>query len=259
MAQGTRGKHVPIGPGRTLVDDLMRQTRDVPSVIVRREFRIPAVVAAREDTPMRVSWVGLFAKAFGLAARQHACLRRSWISFPTPRIYEHPRSEALIPIERDWQGEDTVLPGKLREPEAMSLATITEHLRDYARRPVMSVSPFRQALRLAGMPFPLRRFLLWSSLNASGAKRAKRFGTFIVSSLGDTACELVGPRLPLTSYLSFGPIDGDGRVDVCLSFDHRVMDGRQAARALVEIERLLNTVLAAELRAMAPADTLAVP
>ena len=58
----------------------------------------------------------------------------------------------------------------------------------------------------------------------------------------------LNPRIPLTGYLTYGPISADGRVTVSLTFDHRVLDGRQAARALCDMEAFLNTVLVAELR-----------
>ena len=40
----------------------------------------------------------------------------------------------------------------------------------------------------------------------------------------------------------------DGDVAVCLTFDHRVMDGRHAARALEDMEAILNSTLVTELR-----------
>lgn len=252
MAQRLRGKSVPLNAGRKLVNELMRQSQHVPLIILRRDFKIPAILAARDECEPRISWIAIFIKAYALAACKHIHLRHNWLSFPFGRIYEHPVSEAVIPIEREWQGDSIVLGAKIRAPESMTLELLDDHLRRFRRDTVRSISPFRQALRLAKMPSLLRRFLFWSSLHVSGVKRCKRFGTFIVSSLGQHGCELVGPRVPLTGYLTFGPIDDDGRVSICFSFDHRAMDGLQAARALEDMEKILNTVLAQELRAMIP-------
>ena len=98
------------------------------------------------------------------------------------------------------------------------------------------------------MPRLIGRLFLWSCLHWSGYRRSRRFGTFLVSSLGNFGCESLNPRIPLTGYLTYGPISPDGRVNVSLTFDHRVLDGRQAARALCDMEAFLNTVLVAELR-----------
>jgi hypothetical protein len=60
--------------------------------------------------------------------------------------------------------------------------------------------------------------------------------------------------VPLTGYLTFGPISVEGSVTVALTFDHRVMDGRHAARALLDMEHVLNTVLVDELRSLGTAQ-----
>jgi hypothetical protein len=53
-----------------------------------------------------------------------------------------------------------------------------------------------------------------------------------------------------TSFLNYGPIGEDGRVEVFLSVDHRVMDGAQAASAIAGIEAALNGPVLRELRAL---------
>src|SRR5258708_22307327 len=149
---------------------------------------------------------------------------------------------------REWGGDEVLVGGKIHGPEVMSLVNIDRFVRRFQSASVQSISSFRQMLRIGGYPGLLRRFVLWSSLHWSGYKRSKRFGTFIVSSLGNFGCETVAPTMPLTGYLNFGPISADGRVAVGLTFDHRVMDGRHAARALEDMERILNTSLLSELR-----------
>jgi hypothetical protein len=154
----------------------------------------------------------------------------------------------VVLVEREVCGEETVLGGKIRAPEDMPLVDIDRYVQGFQTAPVRSVSCFRQTLRLGRYPALLRRFFMWSALHWSGHRRSKRFGTFLISSIGNFGCETVHPHFPLTGYLSYGPISADGRTSVGLTFDHRVLDGRQAARALVDIESFLNTVILAELR-----------
>jgi pyruvate/2-oxoglutarate dehydrogenase complex dihydrolipoamide acyltransferase (E2) component len=52
----------------------------------------------------------------------------------------------------------------------------------------------------------------------------------------------------LTSTLNYGVIAPDGSVDVRLTYDHRVLDGATVARALADLERVLNCEILAELR-----------
>jgi hypothetical protein len=199
MAGRARGTHVPITAGRRLVFELMRQSRNVPLVTLRRQFSIPALAAARAEGRPKVSWVALFGKAYALAARRHAHLRRNWISFPFGRIYEHPESECLVLVEREYQGEEAILGARVRAPETMPLLEFDRHIRRFRTEPVWSISPFRQALRLARLPGLLRRFLFWFGLHCSGSRRCKRFGTFMVSSLGNFGCELLRTPMPLTA------------------------------------------------------------
>jgi hypothetical protein len=252
MAHSPPGVNLTIPTGRRLIAEYMHQSRNVPVVAIRREFSIPGLIAVRSAARPKVSWVALFTRAYALAARRHAPLRRAWTTFPWARLYEHPVSCAAVLVEREWQGEEVVLGAKVHEPELMGLADIDRFIRKFQTAPVRSVSTFRQLLRVARLPGLLRRFVLWRLFHWSGYRRCKRFGTFVVSSLGSFGCEQTALRLPLTAYLTFGPIARDGRVAVGLTFDHRVLDARTAARALEDVERILNTVLVAELRALTP-------
>lgn len=251
MAHSPRGVTRPVTTGRRIVAEFLHQARDIPHVAVRREFAIPKLVAVRSETRPRVSWVALFARAYAMAARRHAALRRNWIRFPWPRIYEHPVSAAVVLVEREWEGDDIVLGAKVHEPERMGLADIDRYIRRYQTAPVGSISSFRQLLRIGRYPALLRRFVFWTALHWSGYRRCRRFGTFLISSLGQFGCDQTVVRMPLTGYLTFGPIGKDGKVMVGLTFDHRVMDARTAARSLEDMERFLNTALVAELRALA--------
>jgi hypothetical protein len=95
---------------------------------------------------------------------------------------------------------------------------------------------------------PVRRLLWWSTLNISGFKRAKRFGTFGLTSYGALGAESLHPISPLTTTLTFGPISPQGDVVVKLIYDHRVLDGAYIARRLKDIETTLKGAVLDELR-----------
>ena len=248
MPRTPRGTSLPVPIGRRVVAEFLHQSRNVPLVTIRREFAVAGLAAVRAAMNPRVSWVALFAKDYGLAARRHAALRRSWTTFPISRLYEHPESNCVVLVEREWDGEEMVLGAKVRGPENTLLVDINQHIHRFSTAPISTVSDFRQTLRLGRLPGLVRRFLMWSSLHWSGYTRSKRFGTFLISSLGNFGCEALDLKVPLTGYLTYGPISSAGRVSVHLTIDHRVLDGRQAARALCDMESFLNTVLVAELR-----------
>jgi hypothetical protein len=97
----------------------------------------------------------------------------------------------------------------------------------------------------------------------SGLKRSKRFGTFGLSSYGALGAEQIHPISPLTTTLTYGPIEPDtGRVIVKLIYDHRVLDGAYVARRLRDVEDVLNGPILDELRenrSVSEADPLAGP
>jgi hypothetical protein len=200
------------------------------------------------------SWTAIFLRAYAVVAQRHPELRRALIPWPYSHFYEHPFSEAAILIERDWQGEQVVLGAKIRAPEDKTLAEIDAELRYLRAAPVREVSSFRQLLRIGRLPGFLRRFTFWHSLYRSGYKRAKRFGTFMMSSLGNLGVEQHHPLTPLTTYFTYGPIAASGEVTVKIIYDHRVLDGRTVARCLMDLEDVLDGVIGKELREQAAFD-----
>jgi hypothetical protein len=153
-------------------------------------------------------------------------------------------------IERVYQGEEGVFVGIFRAPEQQSLSQLQEAVAWYKNETLEKVGFYRMALRFSKAPTPLRRFMWWGALNMSGLKRSKRFGTFGLSSYGALGAEQIHPISPLTTTLTFGPIDPlTGRVIVKLIYDHRVLDGAYVARRLRDVEDVLNGPILDELRA----------
>jgi hypothetical protein len=247
--ESDRGSRIAVSPARRMVMELLHHARQVPSLPLSRVLDVSSTVAARRAHPTPPSWLAIFLKAYGLVALRHPELRRAYIPWPRPHFYQHPQSIALLPVEREWQGEAVVLPAKVRGPETQPLEEITAFLRYLQEAPVLEVSPFRQVLRLGRLPGLFRRFTLWQSLHLSGCKRAKRMGTFILSSLGQLGVEQHNPYTPLTTYATFGPISPTGAVTAKIIYDHRVMDGRTVARALVDLEAVLGNEIVNELSA----------
>ena len=81
MPRTPRGASLPVSLGRRVAAEFLSQSRNIPLVTARREFALPGLAAVRAAGHPRVSWVALFAKAYGLAARRHAVLRRRLESY----------------------------------------------------------------------------------------------------------------------------------------------------------------------------------
>jgi hypothetical protein len=72
-------------------------------------------------------------------------------------------------------------------------------------------------------------------------------GTFGVSVYSGLGAESYNHLTPLTSTLNYGVIGADGRVNVRVIYDHRVLDGSTVARALARLEDVLNDEILAEI------------
>ncbi len=244
-----KGAWVPLSPGRRIIVELMHHARKVPTLPTFRRMDLAALVRARGQACPAPSWTAIFMRAYGLVGRDQPCLRRAYLPYPWPHLYEHPETECGFLVEKDLDGELVVLGAKLRGPENRSLTEIDIEIRRFREAPVLEVRYFRQLLRLGRMPGFVRRFVFWHTLYLSGYKRAKHFGTCGLSTIGDLGANH-HPLTPLTTYLTFGPIGTDGAVDVTIVYDHRVMDGRTVARCLGDLERVLNGVILAELHSL---------
>jgi hypothetical protein len=244
-----KGRSISITPPRRFIMDLVHFAHKVPSVPVCRTMDIRRLVAARNEHPSRPSWSVLFMKAYALVAAAHAPLRRSLVTFPWSRFYEHPQTICSLAMERVYGGEEGVFVGLFRAPELQTIEQLQESLAWYQKTPLEEVGFFRQALRISRAPTPIRHLLWWSTLHVSGFKKAKRLGTFGLTSYGALGAESLHPISPLSTTMNYGPIDESGHVVVKLIYDHRILDGAFVARRLHDIEDTLTGAILDELRA----------
>jgi hypothetical protein len=242
-----KGHLIPISGPRRFINDLVHFARRVPSVPVSRSMNIGPLVAPRLAHPAKPSWATLFMKAYAVVAANHPPLRRAMLTWPWLRIYQHPQSLCSLAVERVVDGEEGVFVGLFRAPEAQSIAQIQQSVNTYKNDPLESIGYFRQAIRVSRVPTTIRRFLWWATLNLSGVKRAKRFGTFGLTSYGSLGAESLHPISPLTTTVTFGPIDAFGSVCVKIIYDHRVLDGAYVARRLLDLEAALKGPVLEEL------------
>ncbi|GAC1472547.1 MAG: hypothetical protein NVSMB9_19850 [Isosphaeraceae bacterium] len=243
----SKGSNLSITGPRRFIIDLIHFARQVPSTPVARTVNVAALLQPRENHPARPSWQLLFMKAYAIVGANHPPLRRALLQFPWPRLYEHPWMNCALAIERSYQGEPGVFVALFRAPEKQTISELQNALTWYKHQPLEKVGVYRQALRVSRAPRPVRRLLWWSTLNISGYKRAKRFGTFGLTSYGSLGAESLHPISPLTTTLTFGPISDAGDVVVKLIYDHRVLDGAYIARRLCDIETTLNGLILAEM------------
>lgn len=249
MHSKPRGRSLPVSPFRRLVTDLMHFSQHVPSVAIERRMDLRPLIAARQASAARPSWTVIFAKAYGLLGRDYPQLRQSYLKFPWPRLYEHPHSVVALNVERRLATEDIVLFCLIRSPENRTFEELDALVRHHKEAPVETLRSYIRSVRVSRIPSPLRRWFWWAALNVFGGRRCHNYGTFSVSSVASQGAGILHLLPILTTSLHYGLFDEAGRLDVRITFDHRVADGGTMARALADLEERLNVDVVRELTA----------
>lgn len=238
---------VHLTPNRRALNAMLDYARQIPTVPVARRLNLSQLMQARSAVPQPPSWSAIFMRAYALTCLARTQLRRCWLSWPYPRLYEHPSNVCAVAVEREWQGAHEVFYGLVRHPETHTLAFIQNYLVRLQTAEVSKVAKFRSTLRFGKLPGFLQRWVLKSKLNFSGRRRVKYLGTFGLSNYGMLGAESLHPIGPQTTVLTMGPITTTGDVVIKLVYDHRILDGSYVARSLSCLDEILQTTILAEL------------
>ena len=240
-----KGFSLPLSTQRRLVNDLVHFAHRIPTVPVQRMIDVSKVADLRLLATRRVSWAAVFTKAYAIVSERFPCLRRAYLEYPRPRLYQHPYPIASVAVEREFNGEPGVFFAHLERPEKLSLVELDVELQRFKTAPVAEVFPFQ--VWFANLPRMIRRLAWWWILNVRGSRKAEFLGTFGLSVYSGLGAEGLHPLSPLTTTLNYGVIGPDGGVQVRIIYDHRTMDGATIARALACLEAVLHGPIADEL------------
>ncbi|MFN3149868.1 hypothetical protein [Bremerella sp.] len=229
---------------RALVTDLMWLHRNMPTVSQVKTFDLRELSAARSGCPRRISWAVTFLRAYALASVEFPSLRRTYMSWPWPHFYEHPEAVGNLVVSRRIGDESWLFFAPIAGAEKFSLDRQQGLLERYQTGPVEEV--FKNQVRLAHYPHFIRRLLWWLRFNFSHRKRIKRLGTFALTTVAGQGVVILDPRAPVTSTLTYGPLNDAGQCDVTVTYDHRVMDGKEVAEILCATERIMQTRIVRE-------------
>ncbi len=113
------GRRLALSPARRLIADLTTFAMRTPLCTVERTIRLSALAEARQEAQghpeqLTPGWCSLFTKAYAGVAARRPELRRAYIPWPWPHLYEHPINVASVAIERRIGTENGVLFAHLR-------------------------------------------------------------------------------------------------------------------------------------------------
>ena len=245
-----KDRRIRLSLARRIVADYMWAASGVARVDITRCVALREVMAVRRGLQSPPSLTAVFAKAFALVATEIPELRRAYLQWPWPHLYEFADSMISIMQERQIDGDTGLLPMRFRTPNIVPLQKLSEWIRLSVEAPIETSKFYRTLLRVARCPVFIRRPLWWLFLNIPRLRR-HTLGTCAVSSVARWQTELGTTRSPIPCLLSYGPMDSEGKLMVRLNFDHRIFDGALAARVLIRLEQVLNSSILDELRGLA--------
>jgi hypothetical protein len=233
-----------------MVGDFVGLSRDMP--IANGELRIDirqlrAAVAAARPRP---NWLPIFFKAYAVVAANRPALRRMYVRYPWPRLYEHHENVGSVVISRQVEGDEALLYLPIVTPERRSIAEIDTLLKEARLKPFQEVPAFRRQLRLARLPAPIRRSVYHYGMNWAPTQRSRHLGTFGMSVLASMGGATLSTWAPWTTMIHYTPFDDAGSMLLRIALDHRVLDGMETTLAMKEMEQVLNTSILDEVKQM---------
>jgi hypothetical protein len=244
-----RGRTLPLSLPRRWVGDMLHFAQRVPLVAAERTLRVRALAEARRAAPHPPTWNSLMIKGMGLVSAAMPELRRAYLPYPLPRLYEAPYSVANVVFERDFDGTPATFMCPLPHPERMKLQHIADKVTRWKEDPVSAHGVLRRLVRNSKPPRPVRRLLWAAGLYWHGLMRARMFGTFAVNTVASLRGRMLTLQSPLTFICYYGSVDKKGEMLIQMGFDHRVFDGSTAGYAASKLEGVLNNELVAEVKA----------
>lgn len=242
-----RGRKLKLSFARKCLIDFLHvsQKMSLNSVSAERYMKLDAVIEARNQSPVRISWYAIFLKAFAHVSAKFPELRQAYFPFVWPHIYEYKRPVGMVAIERQIADETMVMYLRVDSPEKQKLEDLHDQLKHAKDAHPDQIQSFKDFLLVNRFPLPIRRFLWWLGLNVH-SYRNRFFGTFGLTGIGHGVRSL-SVKSPMTSTFVFDMSMTDVKPLVRLFWDHRVFDGVVVIHILEELERFLNEEIAHEL------------
>ena len=244
------GKRVKLSNGRRLVDDVIAMSTKMPLATVGGVYAAPLTAKFRLRTRPKVSWNVLYMKAYASVCEREPAFRQSFVSFPWGHLYQHDYNVCMMTIAREYQGEERLFFARFNRPDHETLEDLQLKYDYFRETPIQEIKQFRHQIMFAKFPRPIRRFGWWALFNIWPKKRASHMGTFGMTLSGYRGAHGSGMLGPNTTTLGVDPVPRKGSGKILLSFDHRVIDGTPACKALQQLNHILNTAIREELADM---------
>ncbi|MEU3555190.1 2-oxo acid dehydrogenase subunit E2 [Streptomyces fragilis] len=231
--------------------------RDFSPVFLDTEVDMTGVLAHRaaaaQEEDRRYSTVSYVLHAAGRVLARHPDANAAVRGGPRrPRVARYPFVNGKVALDSTLEGRRVVLGAVVPDVHEAGLDEIQSHLDRVRQGDPERLPEFEGIRRLHRLPWAEARKQFRHAAD-SLALRPHVTGTFAVTSLGHRAVDAFHSVGGTTTTFGVGrildrPVVHEGRITVApvmrlsLSFDHRVIDGAEAADVLTEVKEALEGV-----------------
>ncbi len=223
-------------------------------------------IAARADG-VRYSTVSYVLHAAGRALAAHPQANAAIRGRINPKVARFDGVDGKLALDKILAGQRVVLAAVVNDLHVKTLAEIQREVDRYRDGDPAEMTEFAPVRALHRLPWLLGSAAFGAAMGPLRS-RAKLMGTFAVSSLGhrpvDGFYSVGGTTITLgVGHIRDRAVVRDGQVGVApvmrlsLTFDHRVIDGAEAADLLADIRSALENFAASPEAAGRPRDLVA--
>ncbi|WP_432969504.1 2-oxo acid dehydrogenase subunit E2 [Dactylosporangium sp. CA-233914] len=229
----------------------LREIRAFAPVFLDTDIDMTAVRAHRSAARTAGEHFSVVAYILQVAGRVLAAHPEANAAVHGRKMARYPEVSGKLTLDKELDGRRVVLACVLRDLDTATLPRIQQQIDHHRRGDPHDMPEFAAVRRLHRAPWPLAAAVFRLGFRPL-RRRAALFGTFAVTSLGhrpvDGFYSVGGTAITLgVGQIADRPVAVDGRVAVApvmrlsLTFDHRVIDGAEAADILAEIKHGLET------------------
>jgi pyruvate/2-oxoglutarate dehydrogenase complex dihydrolipoamide acyltransferase (E2) component len=242
-----------LAPQRRHTYYFLREIRQFSPVFLDTDIDMTAVQRHRREARERSSRYSTVSYVLHTASRVLAAHPEANAAISgriRPRLAYHDRVHAKLALDRKLGGRRVVLAAVLPDLHLADLDGVQRLVSHYRDGDAADMPEFAGVRALHRLPAPLGALAFRRTVRPL-RNRAERVGTFAVTSLGHRPVQSFHSVGGTTITLGLGqvtdrPVVRDGVLAVAplmrlsLSFDHRVIDGAEAADVLTEIKDALE-------------------
>ena len=203
------------------------------------------------ETETKISYISFIIQSISQVLRSYPKANAAVKGSFFPKIAFYDDIIAKFTLDKTIDDERVVLSGKVLNSDTKTLESIQNDIDYYKNSTFQQIEDFKPIHKLHSLPTWLGNVLYKKNIDDL-KKRHNIQGTFTVTSLGHKPIKHFYPITSSTLCFGIGSIEEQPKVieskveirpilPICLTFDHRTIDGALAADILTEIKTKLES------------------